>query len=221
MNTGFYKLVLVISILLTLNLPLFGQSGIVAGPSLTWMNATVMEGTKYDLQNGMDGWGPKLFYHFGYKWEIPVKSFYNISISAIYEIKGAKTKPMELTHDDYDLENYNGEPIRIGQVMFETTQFSYLTLPVIINRHIGTFWKFGIGIEPSVILYSPIGGYNSKYFDLALCARVAYSKGRMEYSIKYTHGFLDVLDNLFIDKAYQRGLQFSVFYRIFDRRKEK
>jgi hypothetical protein len=43
----------------------------------------------------------------------------------------------------------------------------------------------------------------------------------MEYSLKYTHGFLDVLENPFIDKAYQRSVQFSVFYRIFDRRKEK
>ncbi len=220
MNTSYNKLLFLLTSLI-LTFSSFGQSGIVAGPSLTWMKATVVEGTKYDLQNGMEGWGPKLFYHFGYKWEIPINPLYNISISTIYEIKGAKTTPMELTHDDYDLENYNGEPIRIGQVMFETSQFSYLTFPIVFNRHIGTLWKLGIGLEPSVILISPIGGNSSKYFDLAISARVAYSKGRMEYSLKYTHGFLDVLENPFIDKAYQRSVQFSIFYRIFDRRKEK
>ena len=99
MNTRFSKLVLLLTSLI-FSFSLFGQSGIVAGPSLTWMSASVMKGTKYDLQNGMDGWGPKLFYHFGYKWEIPVKTMYNISFSTIYEIKGAKTTPMALTYDD-------------------------------------------------------------------------------------------------------------------------
>ena len=215
-----YKAIILL-IGLTLNFSLFGQSGVVFGPSFTWMSANVVEGSKYDLQKGMDGWGPKLFYHIGYKWEIPVKAVYNISVSALYEKKGAKTTPMALTYDDYNPEDYNGEPLRIGQVMYETTKFSYLTFPVIINRHIGTSWKLGIGVEPSVILISPIGVDSSRYFDLAVSGRVAYSKGRMEYSLKYTHGFLDVLDNPFIDKTYQRGLQFSVFYRIFDRKKEK
>ena len=137
------------------------------------------------------------------------------SFSTIYEIKGAKTTPMALTYDDYNPDNNDIERQRIGQIMYETTQFSYLTLPVILNRKIGTSWKFGAGVEPSVILVSPIGVDYSKKFDLAFSCRIAYYKGKMEYSLKYTHGFFDVLENPFIDKAHQRGVQFSVFYRIF------
>lgn len=204
------ELILIILMLFMLPLRMVAQSGIVLGPDISWIKATAVPGSKYDLNNGMEGWGPLLGYHIGYLWPVKINTFYNLSINPMIEIKGARTTPMALTYDDYG----PGQGGRIGQVMYDVSRYTYFVVQMGLWRNIN-YLRFGLGIEPAIVLSEPVGVDHSKHFDMALSAGIAYRKNRWLGRLQYDYGLFDVLDNPFIDKAYQRGLRFSVYYRLF------
>ncbi len=121
-----------ISILLFIGLAFalagYGQSGIVGGIDYTWLKASVVAGSKYDQNNGMEGWKPKLNFHIGYQWTIPAGSCAGFDLGALFETSGAKTTPMGLTYDDYTPEDYQKDTVfRVGQVICPVSNYYYLS----------------------------------------------------------------------------------------------
>ncbi len=210
------KVIIFFTVAMTVVLEGYGQSGIVAGLDYTWLKATVVKGSKYDKNNGMDGWRPKLNYHIGYQWSIPLSSCAGFDFGALFEKAGAKTTPMGLTYDDYTPEDYQKDSVFvIGQVVYPESNYYYLSFPVYFTFCLyGNSLRAGIGGVPSIILSDPLNNEAHNHFDFSMRAKITYSRGRFVFSLGYHHGMLNIFKNVFVEKAYQRGVSLSILYNI-------